>query len=201
MIWNEILCLGDSITYGARDEQGRSFPAELGKILTSRTDEVFYCHNHGICGETSSDLLRRVWNNVRSNTNCKLATLMIGTNDTQIPITEEIYEDNLRQIINCLKIHGMQVILCTLPELGFTPLYLKNLNYISIYNNVIFRLAREMSLSVCDMRGTEQYYVDGVHYTHTGYKVLAERIANTIFEGWVEETGYSDGWGGGYPNG
>ena len=34
-VWNEILCLGDSITYGARDEYGRSYPAELGKIICS----------------------------------------------------------------------------------------------------------------------------------------------------------------------
>ena len=58
MIWNEILCVGDSITYGARDEQKRSFPAELAKIMTDKTGEFFVCHNHGICGETSSDLLR-----------------------------------------------------------------------------------------------------------------------------------------------
>ena len=32
MIWNEILCIGDSLTYGARDEYGRSYPLELAKI-------------------------------------------------------------------------------------------------------------------------------------------------------------------------
>ena len=32
MIWNEITCLGDSLTYGARDRYGRSYPAELGKM-------------------------------------------------------------------------------------------------------------------------------------------------------------------------
>ena len=28
MIWNEILCLGDSITFGARDPYKRSYPVE-----------------------------------------------------------------------------------------------------------------------------------------------------------------------------
>ena len=32
MIWNEIVCLGDSITFGARDEYGRCYPAELGSV-------------------------------------------------------------------------------------------------------------------------------------------------------------------------
>ena len=39
MIWNEIVCLGDSITYGARDEYGRSYPAELSKILLDKTGD------------------------------------------------------------------------------------------------------------------------------------------------------------------
>ena len=45
MIWNEILCLGDSITYGARDPYKRSYPAELGKMLTESLKEFYFCHN------------------------------------------------------------------------------------------------------------------------------------------------------------
>ena len=41
MIWNEILCLGDSITFGSRDEYKRSYPDELGKILTEKTGEFY----------------------------------------------------------------------------------------------------------------------------------------------------------------
>ena len=55
MIWNEIVCLGDSLTFGARDPFKRSFPAELGKMLSDETGEFYYCHNYGVCGETSSD--------------------------------------------------------------------------------------------------------------------------------------------------
>jgi len=33
MICSEIICLGDSITYGARDEYGRPYPVELNKTL------------------------------------------------------------------------------------------------------------------------------------------------------------------------
>ena len=47
MIWNEILCLGDSITTGARDSQGRSFPAELASILADKTGEFYYSRYKG----------------------------------------------------------------------------------------------------------------------------------------------------------
>ena len=148
MIWNEILCLGDSITYGARDSYKRSYPAELGKILSDKLGEFYLCHNCGISGETSSDLLRRSWSNIKSHSNAKIMLLIIGTNDTQIGIPPDVYEDNLRQIISSAKVHGMTVIVGTLPTLGFTPLYISNTNLIfmtiKIYKN-LFRF-RMMSI-------------------------------------------------------
>jgi lysophospholipase L1-like esterase len=180
MIWNEILCLGDSITVGARDEYGRSYPAELGKILTEKTGEFYYCHNYSKCGDTSSDLQRKVWNAAKAHKDSNLALIMIGTNDVQAPTPVEVYEDNLRQIISVVRVHGMTPIVATLPELGRTPLYLRNLDYIKKYNFVIQKLSQELGFTICDMFGTEKHYVDGVHYTHEGYKLLASRWASVI---------------------
>ena len=180
MIWNEILCLGDSITFGARDEYGRSYPAELGKMLTEKTNEFYYCHNHGISGETSSDLLKRSWNNISSKSNSNIMLLMIGTNDTQKNIPEHIYEDNLRQIISIAYVHNMYVVVGTLPKLGFTPLYIGNTSNIKKYNKIIHKLSREMNFDVCDMSGLEDYYVDGVHLTHDGNIELADRFFKSI---------------------
>ena len=180
MIWNEILCLGDSITYGARDEFGRSPTVELSKILTEKTGETYICHNHGISGETSSDLLRRTWNACKSHKDSKIALVMIGTNDTQKNIPPEVYRDNLKQIINMCKIHGMHVFLATLPSLGFTPLYFKNSTLISTYNNVIQRLSFDMDVETCSMSGVEKYYVDGVHFTNEGHVEIAKRWASKI---------------------
>ena len=138
MIWNEIVCLGDSLTFGARDRYGRSYPAELGKILSEQTGEFYICHNYGINGETSSDLLRRSWSILKSNKNsAKICLLWIGTNDTKIPNPTEIYYDNLKQIINSIKANGMMPIIATLPTLKFSPYYAQNREYITSYNNTI----------------------------------------------------------------
>ena len=72
MIWNEILCLGDSLTSGARDPYGRSYPAELGSMMTSEMNEFYYCHNFSINGETSSDLQKRAWSNISAGKNSKI---------------------------------------------------------------------------------------------------------------------------------
>ena len=180
MIWNEILCLGDSITYGARDPYKRSYPAELGKILSKELNEFYFCHNCGISGETSSDLLRRAWSNIKAHSNAKIMLLVIGTNDTQIGTPVDIYEDNLRQIISIAKIHGMKVIMGTLPELSFTPLYISNTKLINEYNKSITKLSKILNFDICDLSGTEKFYIDGVHYTHKGNIELANRFTHSI---------------------
>ncbi len=107
MIWNEILCLGDSITYGARDPYKRSYPEELGKILR-------------------------------------------------------------------------KVIMGTLPELSFTPLYISNTKLINEYNKSITKLSKTLNFDICDLSGTEKFYIDGVHYTHKGNIELANRFTHSI---------------------
>tara|TARA_R110002126_G_C10486643_1_gene502628 strand:+ start:1792 stop:2346 length:555 start_codon:yes stop_codon:yes gene_type:complete len=180
MIWNEIVCLGDSLTYGARDRYGRSYPAELGTILSEITGEFYICHNYGINGETSSDLLRRSWNILKSHSGAKIALLMIGTNDTKSPMPLRIYRDNLKQIINSIRANGKTPIVATLPDLEFSPYYINNREYILKYNSVIREMSEEMNFLVCEMDGLGAHLIDGVHFTHEGYKEVARRWSKTI---------------------
>jgi lysophospholipase L1-like esterase len=180
MIWNEIVCLGDSLTYGARDRFGRSFPAELGRILYEKTGEFYICHNYGVNGHTSSDLQRRAWGHLKSNPGARIATLLIGTNDTKSPTCLEVYKDNLRQIIMSCKAHGKIVFLGTLPALGFSPYYIKNTEYINKYNKVIKDLSKEYDCVICDLSNLEKFLIDGVHFTYEGNLEIASRFAEAI---------------------
>ena len=177
MIWNEILCIGDSLTSGARNPYGRSYPAELGSMLTTETNEFYYCHNFSINGETSSDLQKRAWSNISSGKNSKIMILIIGTNDSEAKIPGDIYEDNIRQIVNIGRVFGMYVILGTIPDLGFTPLYL-NPKYIKLYNGIIKTLSKKMEFDVVDLSGIEM--CDGVHFTHDGNIEVAGRFKDHI---------------------
>ncbi len=180
MIWNEILCLGDSLTYGARDRYGRSYPAELGKILSEKTGEFYICHNYGINGETSSDLLRRSWGIMKSNRSCKIMLLLIGTNDTKKPTPVDVYRDNLRQIIVSARANGMTPIVGTLPELEFSPYYQSNREYTEIYSKEIIKLSKELNFEICDMSKMDPYLIDGVHFDNEGYYEMASRFADKI---------------------
>jgi len=180
MIWNEVLCLGDSLTYGARDRYGRSYPAELGKLLSKKTGEFYVCHNHGINGETSSDLLRRTWSAIKSNSGCRLMCLMIGTNDTKKPIPTRVYRDNIRQIIMSARSQGMTPIVGTLPALKFSPYYQNNRDYIEVYNTELKCMAADLGFVLCDMSGLDEFLIDGVHFDNEGYTEIAKRFAAAI---------------------
>ena len=180
MIWNEILCIGDSLTYGARDEFGRSYPAELGKILTEKTDEFYICHNYGINGETSSDLLRRSWPIIKSNKSCKICLIFIGTNDTKKPTPLDVYSDNLRQIVLSAKANGMTPIVATLPELTFSPFYQFNREYTELYSNEVLKLSKSLNFKTCDLTGMKEFLIDGVHFDNRGYKEIAQRWSKVI---------------------
>ena len=180
MIWNEIVCLGDSLTYGARDEYGRSYPAELGSILSRETGEFYICHNYGVNGETSSDLLRRSWHQLKTNPGAKITLLMIGTNDTKKPTPLHIYEDNMVQLVKSIRANGKTPIVATLPDLHFSPYYMFNRDFIMKYNEIILKLSKEMNFITCDMSGLSQHLIDGVHFTHEGYKEIAARWSKTI---------------------
>jgi lysophospholipase L1-like esterase len=180
MIWNEIVCIGDSLTYGARDEYGRSYPAELGKILSEKTNEFYVCHNYGINGETSSDLLKRTWHILQSNKNSKIVLLMIGTNDTKKPMPVEVYQDNIRQIIMSIKANGQTPIVATLPELEFSPYYQANRHYTEIYSKVIIEMSQVYGYDVCDMSKMKDFLIDGVHFGNAGYTEIAKRFASKI---------------------
>ena len=180
MIWKELVCLGDSLTYGARDEYGRSYPAELARILTHKTGETWFCHNHGVNGDTSSDVLRRCWRVFASHPNVRLATLLVGTNDVDVQIPVEIYRDNLLQIIGAARIHGMRVIVGELPPVGFHPSVIGRQDALAAYSAEVRRVAGELGLATCSFESLAALLVDGLHFGHEGYVRMAEIWAETI---------------------
>jgi len=56
-----ILCVGDSFTFGHGATAGYSYPEQLEKMLNkNNSNPKFIVYNQGICGENSSQLLKRL---------------------------------------------------------------------------------------------------------------------------------------------
>lgn len=178
-----ILCLGDSLTYGARDRYGRSYPAELSKIFWERDKKEIYCVNRGISGETSSDLLRRIYSDVNSCSEVDLVLLLIGSNDTFLQQKPEIYKDNIRQIVSVILNKKDRLIIGSIPPFkGFgLPNYPNNANkLVSQYNEKLYEIGEEFEISILNTSYLEKYIIDTVHFSHEGYCYMAKMWYNVI---------------------
>lgn len=172
-----VLCVGDSLTFGARDEYHRSYPAELSRLFWENEQRSVYCVNHGISGETSSQLLKRIYANARSCSQAKVALLLIGTNDTFLPQPLPIYRDNLRQCIAVLQEDREHVGIGFLPPaLGpGLPNYPRDAQQqIDAFNGVIREVAADSNCFTADFRGLGECIIDTVHMNHAGYVQMAE---------------------------
>ena len=114
--------------------------------------------------------------------NRELIDSIIDTYVTIYRISPDQTEVNLygESAISTGKVFNMNIIVGTIPELGFTPLYLNNTNFIKEYNKRIIKLSTELNFTVCDLKGIEKYYVDNVHITHEGNIELAKKFKKTI---------------------
>lgn len=172
-----ILCVGDSLTFGARDEYHRSYPAELSRLFWEHERRSVYCLNHGISGETSSQLLKRIFANSRSCPQAKVALLLIGTNDTFLPQPLDIYRDNLRQIIAVLQSDHAHVGIGYLPPVigpGLPNYPRDSQEQVRQFNIAIEEVAKVNGLFTADFRDLGEFIIDTVHMNHDGYRKMAE---------------------------
>lgn len=74
-----VVCLGDSLTFGARVREGQSYPSQLEKLLKVNIKQV-HVVNAGVCGHTSVQTLERI-NRDALGFCPSVVILWVGTND------------------------------------------------------------------------------------------------------------------------
>ena len=187
MIYGTVLCLGDSLTYGARSEYQRGYPEELARLLSAHFGQEWTCINAGISGETSTDILRRCFGEVRGVAalpGAKYGILVAGTNDSKNPnYPVELYEDNMRQMVRIFRRFGINLFLGTLPPVQPTPMpcfSAASNDWLKQANNAIAGFAQNGQVTCVDLRDMEPYLIDGVHFGYEGYLEMARRFFKAI---------------------
>jgi len=189
MIGGVLLCVGDSLTHGSRDEFGLSYPRLLGRMLSEKYSQCWVGVEKGINGEESSETLRRFYDVVKSYPEAAEVVLWIGVNDAKKPgLSPEMYEANLREMVAICKFFGKPIVVATLPkQIGFgAPDFIDN-ELIEKYNERIMALNEE----VFKNKYHTMWYVNlhevpdamrsnGVHLTHKGNVWVAERVMAII---------------------
>jgi lysophospholipase L1-like esterase len=182
------ICLGDSLTTGARTRFG--LPEALADHLNRLTRKKWLFRCEAVNGETVLQLLRRMDQKPWMWQDATFGTLMIGTNDakTAVDTPPAVFRMLFGQILDRLIVAKLLVFPALIPDLQIdaslaSPYDSSCRDRIGRFNDAIRRECAERGLerALVDTTGLPAAdYVDGVHFSEEGINAVARRFAEKI---------------------
>lgn len=182
-----LLCIGDSLTFGARDEKGLHYPELLARRMSKEFNQYWSALNEGISGQTTAEILRRCLRHVLSTPSASEVFLWAGFNDAKenVGTSPGDYMDNMESMVRSILFQGKACYLFDIPPMeGFgAPDFVRN-DLIDAYNKKIELLwstyagKRLYPVRVRDIPG--KFRNDGVHLTHNGNHWVADRALDAV---------------------
>lgn len=165
---HNIICFGDSITYGAGASDGEDYPTYLSSLLGR---EVI---NAGASGDTTYDALERLKKDVLEN-DPYIVIVELGGNDFLQKMPRDETMQNLKEIISRIQAANAIVVLCDLSS-GI---------FLSGYRNDYRKLAKETGCVFIPrlldgILTSPLLRSDEIHPNAQGYKIIAEKICKAI---------------------
>ena len=163
-----IVCFGDSITFGYGAEPGGDYPSALTKMTSVAVI------NAGIDGDTSTEAIKRIKSDVLDR-DPFLVIVEFGGNDFLRKIPQEETLNNMRVIIEEIQAQGAMVAVVDIS----TEMILKQ------YRSAFYNLAREKGAIfipriLSGIITNPRLKSDFIHPNADGYNVIAQRIYRVI---------------------
>ena len=163
-----IVCFGDSITFGYGAEPGGDYPSALTKMTSIPVI------NAGIDGDTSTEAIKRIKSDVLDR-DPLLVIVEFGGNDFLRKIPQEETLNNVREIIDKIQAQGAMVAVADIS----TAMILKE------YHSAFYNLAREKGTIfipriLSGIITNPRLKSDFIHPNADGYNVIAQRIYRVI---------------------
>ena len=184
MNYQNIICWGDSQTFGARSYG--CYPLYLAKILNSASPYVWRAINRSSNGFTARDLWFMINQEIDSLHDIYQACLLIGTNDVGEHTPPALFAEYYRQMIQTLRIKRYKAIYCG----EIPPIYADGHVFFSHqtpgarneYNALIQTTLREFPNThwVTFPTLTREDYEDSVHFNESGNEKVAQAFAQAI---------------------
>lgn len=187
-----ICILGDSIVYGAWDEEKHGYVNRLREDL-KENNQVENIYGLGIPGETTAGLLKRIDTELKSR---KPNTIIIGIgiNDTiyiknknKEAVSQEDFINNISKIINIAKKYTNNILILGLTrviEERTTPILWNDNemyfnNSIKKYDNLLEEYCKMNNieyLKLFDVLQQTDFFDDGIHPNEKGHEKIYEAI-------------------------
>jgi lysophospholipase L1-like esterase len=163
-----ILAFGDSLTFGTGANEDQSYPAQLETMIGRRVVRA------GVPGEVTAQALARLPAALDEHAP-RLLLLCIGGNDFLRRLGNQQAERNVREMVKLAQSRGIAVLLIGTPEPGFTvspPAF-----YAGIAKD--YRLPYEEGI-IGQVLKDANLKADPIHPNARGYRIIAERVAQTL---------------------
>lgn len=168
---SDIICFGNSITYGQGAEADQAYPFFLGEMVQRNVI------NSGVPGETTEDALERLDKDVLE-ADPYMVIIEFGANDYFRRLPKQRTIDNLEAMIDRIHQRGAMVALCDISGgslLGIYNVYHDELKELAERKQAIFvPYLMKGIMTDPDLRS------DKVHPNPEGYKIIAQRVYKAI---------------------
>jgi lysophospholipase L1-like esterase len=188
MLYEHGVCLGDSLTAGARSRFGLA--EGLSDQLNRATNKRWLFRSEAVNGETVLQVLRRMDQKPWLWKDATFCTVLAGTNDAKATTDTppQVFSMLYGQILDRLLVGKLMIFPGLVPDLQLnaslaSPYDSSCADRIRRFNDVI-RVeceARGLGGSIIDTTALPSAcYADGVHFNETGISEMARRFAEKI---------------------
>lgn len=163
-----IICFGNSITFGYGVGPGEDYPATLTKMI--KTPVI----NAGIDGDTTPEALKRLESDVLDR-DPVLVIIEFGGNDFLRKIPQEVTLNNIKEMVDKIQAKGAMVAIVDI-SIG---IFLKE------YRQALFNIVKEKeAIFIPNILGgiitNPHLKSDFMHPNTNGYKIIAQRIYRNL---------------------
>jgi acyl-CoA thioesterase-1 len=163
-----IVCFGDSLTFGYGVERGQDYPAALAKLVDIPVV------NAGIDGDVSAEAVKRIDSDILSR-NPLLVIIEFGGNDFLRKVPLEVTLQNIGVMIDQIQAKGAMVAVVDISA----GMFLRE------YRRALKRLARDKEAIfvpgiLSKIITTPHLKSDFMHPNAEGYKLIAQRVLAAI---------------------
>jgi acyl-CoA thioesterase I len=163
-----IICFGDSITFGYGVNPGEDYPSILGKLLKL---PVF---NQGVDSETTAEGLKRIESDVLDR-DPYLVIIEFGGNDFLRKVPREETLDNIKHMVDKIQAKGAMVAIVDVSSGMILKEYRSAYYRIAIAKKALF-IPRVLDGIITNPRMKSDF----LHPNVAGYKLIAQRIQRAI---------------------
>jgi len=163
-----IICFGDSLTFGTGAPRDKSYPAQLSEAIG------WPVINAGIPGDTTARALQRLDRDVLSH-DPRMVLITLGGNDLKNGVDKKTAFKNLYAIVTAIQSEGALVVI------GGIKLLFWDRGYDEEYEELAEKTGAILIPDILSgLMGNESLMSDTIHPNAAGYAIMANRFHKAI---------------------